>query len=340
MNIYVINTTIMGLNIISYLKKRISIKGIIGLSKRESTDEISGYVYQEEYCRDNKIGFLPIETYTLRGKNDKENILALDIDVLIVIGWQRLIPEWLIKHVKVCVVGAHGSPHGISHGRGRSPQNWALILGNEHFYISIFKIDAGIDSGEIIDTKYYTLSKYDDINTSHYKAGWLIGKMIADNILNNKILAGTATPQEGKAQYLPQRLPEDGKIDWSRTSEEIYNFIRGLTRPYPGAFSSFSDYRIIIWKGNPFHFTEDSMHYTEGEVVRIFSNGELLIKTGDSFFLVSDYSVEPEIGGSYLEEQIILSSADFKEQIKRIVDRHYEKYPDFEISDDIMTIIE
>ena len=79
-------------------------------------------------------------------------------------------------------MGAHGSPLGITKGRGRSPQNWALILGLSTFYISIFKIDPGIDSGQIIETRSFTYSDFDDIKTSYYKVCLLTADMIINNL--------------------------------------------------------------------------------------------------------------------------------------------------------------
>ena len=115
-------------------------------------------------------------------KDDKNKLLNTNIDILIVAGWQRLIPEWLIQHCKICVIGSHGSPLGITKGRGRSPQNWALIMGMESFEISIFQIDKGIDSGRIFNTKSFKYSAFDDIKTSYYKVCMLISQMLIELI--------------------------------------------------------------------------------------------------------------------------------------------------------------
>ena len=45
----------------------------------------------------------------------------------------------------------------------------------------------------------------------------------------------------------PQRNPEDGRVDWNKTSKQIYNFVRAQTRPYPGAFTHYKEYKVIIW---------------------------------------------------------------------------------------------
>jgi methionyl-tRNA formyltransferase len=337
MKIYILNTLEIGINSINILKKNLDISGVIGLSERDDSDKISGYKYLKRYCHDNNLQFIEVESYTLSSHSDKEKLLNLNIDILIVSGWQRLIPSWLIGHCNECVIGSHGSVHGITGGRGRSPQNWALLLGKKEFYISIFKIDEGIDSGSIIDTKSFVLSELDDIKTSYYKVSWLTSHMIIDSINNKRLFAENAVKQEGEARYLPQRLPEDGEIDWSRTSKEIYDFIRALTKPYPGAFSYIGkEGKIVIWKGIPFEINDNSCAFKYGEIVKLYDNSDLLVKTGDSFLLIDDYTGSSE--GCIREGSILLSRC-FEDQISNIIDRHYRKYPQLILSDDILSLV-
>ena len=88
-----------------------------------------------------------------------------------------------------------------------------MILGKSEFHLSIFRIAPGIDSGDVIDTRIFRLSKTDDIKTSYYKSMLLHVEMLAQNIPSGRISTKKATPQAGTAHYLPQRVPEDGAID-------------------------------------------------------------------------------------------------------------------------------
>ena len=339
MNIYVLNTLQIGMDTVNILKKHLRIAGVIGLSQREATDKISGYVYLKSYCEDNGFAFVETEQYSLTSPSDKQRLLCLDIDVLIVSGWQRLIPDWLIQHCKICAIGSHGSTHGITEGRGRSPQNWALLLGQQKFFISIFKIDAGIDSGSIIDTQAYDLSVFDDIKSSYYKVSWLTAHMIVEYIDTIERLVQPTKEQLGNPRYLPQRLPEDGRIDWSRTSRQLYDFVRALTKPYPGAFSCIDNTKIVIWRARPFQIHEFDDSPAPGQVVKVFSNNDFLVKTGDGLLLVEDYSLEPDGTAPPMTEGMVLPSYSFKKQMQDIVDRHYSKYPQLLLSDDIMNLL-
>lgn len=338
MKIYILNTLELGVNSTDILKKHLEIDGVIGLSERDPTDKISGYIYLKQHCQENNFEFIEVEDYRLSSPKDKARLLKLDIDILIVSGWQRLIPEWLINHCKICVIGSHGSAREITGGRGRSPLNWALMLGMKEFYVSIFKIDKGIDSGVVLDTKKYALSELDDIRTANYKASWLTAHMIIKNIKNGQTSSNNFLNQKGEPRYLPQRLPKHGEIDWTRNSDEIYNFIRALTKPYPGAFNYVGKNKIIFWKGFPFEMKNYSDKFEQGEIVSIYANENFLVKTGDSFLLIQEYHIESEDHNFAIKEGTIFLSADFNTQIGEIVNAHYSKYPDLLISDDILRL--
>lgn len=262
----------------------------------------------------------------------------MDIDYLIVAGWQRLIPKWLIEHCNKCVIGIHGSPYGIEQGRGRSPQNWALLMGKKNFSISIFQIDDGIDSGNIIDTRTFSLSPFDNIRSSYIKSAWLSAHMIIDAIKNKKIEKGQGVCQEHNNRYLPQRLPEDGQIDWTLSSNNVYNLIRALTKPYPGAYTKISGNRCIIWNAIPFDKLVGFDSFNPGQIIKI-SNGfrEILIKTGDAALLITDYDTMPRGFKSDFYEGLQFDSFSFSENIKKIVQRHSEKYPHHKIQEDLIS---
>lgn len=338
MKIFVLCTISTGLHAIDFINEQIGIKGIIGLTKRQRDDRISGYEYLEKYCKKKQIKFTSVEDYSLKNKSDKERLLSLDIDILLVLGWQRLIPSWLINHCKTCVIGAHGSSWGIKKGRGRSPQNWALILGKKEFKISIYKIDEGIDSGEIISSATFTLTDFDDIQTTYFKTTTLVSKMIVDKILNNTTTI-LQEKQEDEPRYLPQRLPEDGEIDWNRNTKNIYDFVRALTQPYPGAFSYFDNVKIKFWKVRSldFDFNFDS-NFESGRILSVFNDGKFLVKTFDGVLFIDDYSIETKGINFKIKEGMILKSSNFKDQIKNIIQRHYEKYPNYKINNEILKL--
>ena len=327
MNIYILNTLAIGADTTELISKEIKIKGVIGLSDRDKNDKISDFAYQQDFCNKLDIPFIEVSSYNLNAHADKEKLLQLDVDIIIVIGWQRLVPEWLIQHCKCFVVGSHGSPIGITKGRGRSPQNWALIMGMKEFHISIFQIDKNIDSGKIFANKKFNYSVYDDIKTSYYKISLLTAAMITDLLKSSENYTALVEQNEAEAEYFPRRTPDDGEIDWNRSNSEIRNLIRAITHPYPGAYSMVFGNKIKIWSAIPFDIDIPMENYAVGEVVKVFNKKDAMIRTRESFMLIENYECDVP-----LKRGDILNSANFYEKMQKVIDRHQEKYPELPIS--------
>tara|TARA_B100001250_G_scaffold213427_1_gene183060 strand:- start:14087 stop:15100 length:1014 start_codon:yes stop_codon:yes gene_type:complete len=329
--IYVLCTLEHGLSIVDSIKDSVPIAGIIGLSNRDSTDQVSGYKFVKSYCDKNSFEFIEVETYNLSSDKDKSKILSYEIDIILVCGWQRLVPNWLINHVKCNVIGAHGSPYGINGGRGRSPLNWALILGKLDFHLSIFSIDSGVDSGKIIGTSGFEISELDNITTCRKKANAEISRLIIKNFSSRKIFGKDFKSQEGEVKYLPQRIPKDGQIDWNLNSSQLYNFIRAQSKPFPGAFTTHNGKIVKIWTSKKIK-TNVSKDYNNGEIIKIVNDKSFHVKCYDGVILVDNFSNDDKI---MLEEGMIFESSNFKEQMGTIIERHYSKYPLFELCEDI-----
>lgn len=323
MNIYIMSTVINGYTATDILVENLNVQGIITLIP-DAGKRVNEYYDFKMYCQNKKIEYIGVETYTLNNENDKKAILDFNIDVLLVLGWQRLIPEWLINHCNIGAIGGHGSPWGITEGRGRSPQNWALLMGMKKFYVSIFWLDIHADSGNIIDTREMEYTDVDDINSSYLKCGILAANMIIQNIKNGRISLKEGEKQEGDGSYLPQRIADDGEIDWSRNGEEIYNFVRALTKPYPGAFTKIRNGVIYIWHVIYLNIESEVWNCKEeGTILQIQPNGQLIVKCRDGLICIDDCEMDGEIE---IREGDIFQSCDFKMQIGTIIKRHYSKY--------------
>lgn len=308
--------------------------GMIGLAPGDHGDKVSAYLDLTHVCADLGLDHIAVGSYGLRDPADKARLLAEPIDLLVIMGWQRLLPDWLLAHARFGGIGLHGSADGITGGRGRSPQNWALMLGKEAFHLSIFFLDPAVDSGPIIDSRAIPLTQWDDIRTSYYKVSRAANEMIAAAWSSGRIERREAAPQEGAARYLPKREPEDGAIDWRRSAAAVHDFVRALTRPYPGAFSAVDGATVKILRGRPFGSAEDFGGFEPGDVIDLFEYGEVLIRTGDGAYLVDEH--EPGPGAPRLAPGVRLESADWPAQMRRIAERHLARYPDAPLAADIL----
>ena len=251
MKVVVLCTLSSGFSAIKFaLDMGVVITKVIGLDDVQNRDKaaISGLVDIAEFCIGNKLDFDYVSDYSL--KTVSTEILGVDVDLLWVCGWQRLLPSAFIEVASIATIGAHGSCDGILKGRGRSPQNWALMIGAKKFQISIFTISSGVDDGDVIDTEEYDLTAYDSINTSYIKATYLVAKMIS-KVFFDPALVDLASKQKGVATYFPKRTKEDGAIDWSMSTLDIHNQIKALEAPYPNAFCRCSGVTILINRSVP-----------------------------------------------------------------------------------------
>jgi UDP-4-amino-4-deoxy-L-arabinose formyltransferase/UDP-glucuronic acid dehydrogenase (UDP-4-keto-hexauronic acid decarboxylating) len=336
MRIYALGTVESGHDLLELLRGRVSLAGIIGLGERRACDGISGYIHMRPLAERLGVDFVSVDSYALSGAEDRKKLEALDIDVLLVVGWQRLVPQWLIDRCRFGAIGAHGSPNGISGGRGRSPQNWSLILGAKTFSISIFFIDAGIDSGRVIDTRAFPYEDGDDIASSYAKVMLLTADMIANAFAGGAITAGRATPQTGDAFYLPQRLPEDGGIDWRRSARDVCRFVAALTRPYPGAFTDLRGTRITVWRARPLDIGRPAAG-RPGQILLNSAGGRIIVVAGDGLVLIDDFETEPGPAPAPGAGEVF-ASADFQAQMTAIIDRHRLRYPGHPLSADILAL--
>jgi methionyl-tRNA formyltransferase len=144
------------------------------------------------------------------------------------------------------MIGAHASLQS----RYRSaPINWALIRGDPETGNRLFWLAENPVSGELVDERRIPITLYDTCASLYQKVAATTQEMLlrlVPRLLAGErpVLARAVEPEPA----LPRRRPADGVIDWSRDGRAVYDLIRALTRPYPGAFSRLDGRRWVIWQ--------------------------------------------------------------------------------------------
>jgi methionyl-tRNA formyltransferase len=174
-------------------------------------------------------------------------LVGLSLDVAFVLGWSEIIHPPALTSCRLGMIGAHASL--LPHNRGSAPINWALIRGETHWGNTLQWLADSVDAGDIIDQVAFPISDYDTCATLYEKVAASNRDMVLRLI--PRLLAGE---RPGRPQpvsddpILPRRRPEHGRIDWSQDARAVYNFIRALTRPYPGAFALLDGRRWRVWQ--------------------------------------------------------------------------------------------
>lgn len=174
-------------------------------------------------------------------------LAGLEPDIVFVIGWHQIVRASTLATARLGMIAAHASL--LPHNRGPAPINWALIRGEPSTGNTLFWLDEEVNGGDIIDQTVIPISPFDTCATLYEQVGLSTREMLLR--LLPRLLCGErpGRPQPPTREpVLRRRRPADGRIDWARPGSAIYDFVRALTRPYPGAFSSIGGRRWRIWR--------------------------------------------------------------------------------------------
>ncbi len=183
-------------------------------------------------------------------------------DLILVVSWSQIISREVINLAPKGCLGIHYSL--LPERRGGAPLNWAIIDGLTKSGITLFYLDEGVDSGDIIAQEEFEITETDTPKELLDKICVLAPQLIEENI--KTIERGDVKrikQDETKVTYTPRRKPEDGLMDWSKSTEEINNFIRALAPPYPCAFTYLGNKKLIIPKAS----LKEGRLYIEGYIL-------------------------------------------------------------------------
>ncbi len=212
--------------------------------KDERARNKSGRVYIDDIAQAHNIPLLKIDS--INEPLALQTIRDMGIDWLFIIGWSQIArPELLAVPTKGCI-GMH--PTLLPKGRGRAAIPWAILKGLDRTGVSMFRMDPGVDTGDILGQVEIPLSEtitatelYELVDEAHIT---LLEKYWAD-IVNDTI---HAQPQDhSQATEWPGRRPEDGELLPTMTRVEAGRMVRAVTHPYPGAFYWRDGKKVIVW---------------------------------------------------------------------------------------------
>ncbi|OLB22028.1 MAG: methionyl-tRNA formyltransferase [Acidobacteria bacterium] len=185
-------------------------------------------------------------------KNNEEfrsQLSTLKPDAIIVVGYGRLIPQWMIDLPPMGNINLHASL--LPKYRGAAPIQWAIACGETVTGVTTMKIDSGLDTGDILLQKEIPVEAKDTAETLAPRMANIGAELVRETLLG--LRAGTVhpTPQDNtKASLAPILKKEDGEIDFHRSAQEICNRLRGF-QPWPGAYTNFRGKNLQVWDAKP-----------------------------------------------------------------------------------------
>lgn len=187
------------------------------------------------------------EIANINDARSRSELAAAAPDVVFVVGWHHRVRAEALRIPRIGMVGAHASL--LPHNRGSAPVNWALLRGEPECGNSLYWFTDALDAGDLIEQVRIPITPYDSSATLYARVATTTREMLTR--LVPRLLAGEVprTPQPATAERpLPRRRAADGELDWAQPVSAVYDFIRALTRPFPGAFSSIDGHRWRVWQ--------------------------------------------------------------------------------------------
>ena len=284
-------------NIIDFIQQNIRPVDLVitispEVTKRNDVSGYKGLKYLEEKY-DLKV--YEAASYSLDDEATRAFISENTFDLGISMGWQRLVPGYILDSFKYGVFGFHGNAGYLPFGRGRSPLNWSMLLGDTRFNLNLFKYDEQADSPNIFATEMFQINENDDIRTAQYK-NMIVSKRLIRRLFDAYEKGEITIRTESKDinSWFNKRTAADGLVNFTGRTRDIYNLIRAVAPPFPGAFAYIDGRKIRILSAQPFDEMIDFSGYEPGEVIDIF-DGRLVVRCVDGSLLINKYEYEGEV---------------------------------------------
>lgn len=249
----------------------------------------------EKYFENNKIR----EINNVNEISFLNQIRSLKPSIFVVAGFSQIFKKDLIDIPEYGVLNLHAGP--LPKYRGGSPLNWQLINGEEKIGISIIKMKEGIDNGNIIEYEFFERAQNDNISDLHKKANKIFPFLTINAI--QKLLDGFNgfDQDESKAIYWHQRNDEDGLINLKKKSTEIMLFIKALTHPYKGAWTTYQGKKLRIYSAE---ISSLKIKGTIGKILFLQNQGPYII-CSDNAIKLKNYELENDNSLKLIQGKIL-----------------------------------
>lgn len=212
-------------------------------------------------------------------------------DLLFAVSWRHLVPPAVYQQARLGAYVFHDSL--LPKNRGFSPTVWSMIKGEKRTGVTLIEMVEEVDAGDILAQTAVPIGPDDTIADVREAVTEAYLEVLERSLPD--LMAGRARgrPQDHtQATWCPKRRPEDNRIDWSGSTREIYDLVRALTRPYPGAFTDVEGRQMRVWAARPEAVEAGG---PPGRVVEATGRGAL-VATGDGAMRLLEIQLEGDAG--------------------------------------------
>ena len=210
-----------------------------------------------------RLGIAVLQPATVKNNEEfRDQLAAIAPDAIIVVGYGRIIPQWMIDLPRLGNLNLHASL--LPKYRGAAPIQWAIARGESVTGVTTMRIDAGLDTGDILMQRDIAIGREDTADTLGPKLASIGADLMVETLRGVESGQVRPTPQDHSQATLATILKkEDGRMDFERSAEDLFNRLRGF-QPWPGAFTIFRGKTLQVHRAQP---RQHAFHLTPGEVV-------------------------------------------------------------------------
>ncbi|MGA7294691.1 MAG: methionyl-tRNA formyltransferase [Terriglobales bacterium] len=209
-----------------------------------------------------RLGIAILQPVTIKNNAEFRGQLAeIKPDAIIVVGYGRIIPQWMIDLPRLGNLNLHASL--LPKYRGAAPIQWAIASGESVTGVTTMRIDAGLDTGDILMQREIPIAVEDTAETLSPRLASLGADLMVETLRELENGQLHPTPQnDSQATLAPILKKEDGRMDFTRTGRDLFNRLRGF-QPWPGAFTIFRGKTLQVHRARP---SPKSADLTAGEL--------------------------------------------------------------------------
>lgn len=244
-----------------------------------------------------------IQPLKMRDPELHNKLRSINPEFFVVAAYGRILPKELLDIPSKGCINVHGSL--LPKYRGAAPIQRALLAGDAVTGITIMKMDEGLDTGDVILIKEAQINDSDTSESMFERLSILGAEALVEALAGLRNGSLIPHPQQGEPSYAPPLKKDEGRIDWSRSAREIFNFVRGM-HPWPSAFTFLGSERIKILKAS----AEEGI--SAPGVIESASGGRLLVGTGSGLINIDE--LQPA-GKGPMQARSFISG-------RRIVEKH------------------
>jgi methionyl-tRNA formyltransferase len=209
-----------------------------------------------------RLGITVVQPVTIKNNAEfRDQLAAIHPDAIIVVGYGRIIPQWMIDLPRLGNINLHASL--LPTYRGAAPIQWAIANGESATGVTTIRIDAGLDTGDILMQCSIPIGPEDTAETLGPKLASVGADLMVETLHGLENGQVRPVPQNhSQATLAPILRKEDARMDFARSAMELFNRLRGF-QPWPGAFTIFRDKTLQMHRAQP---VQHSVRLTPGEV--------------------------------------------------------------------------